>query len=183
MTELLHSPETDYTPSTTQAPMDIDDALLELTPREVAALTTRHLRVLINRAYTIMDTDYPPAGAVDCYDMIVDELDHRAQQATKRGNQSKVKEAFRDNALYRRFELFIGGDLAAYVRYTMLNGHVALIEGIEQPGYRDQGIDATLMRHIVLNTHKRRLSLTPQCPMAFSFLADHPQYQTLTTHR
>ncbi|MCU1631639.1 MAG: hypothetical protein JWM61_291 [Micrococcaceae bacterium] len=61
----------------------------------------------------------------------------------------------------------------------MIGGQLFLIHGVEQPEFRDQGIDATLMRHVVLNAHRRRLSLIPQCPMAFSFLADHPEYQAL----
>ncbi|MHA7287956.1 GNAT family N-acetyltransferase [Arthrobacter sp. MDT3-44] len=209
MTELLHPDptepstalaldESDIITSPTTSPSDSqtsrvraarhapDGAALEgtLTPEGLAALPTRHLRILVNQAYQVMDTDYPPTGAIDRYEMIVDELQHRAQQATKRSIGSstvhKVKETFRDNPLYCRFELFIDGDLAACMKYTMNGGHVILIAGIEHPEFRDQGIDATLMHHIVLNTHKRRLSLIPQCPMAHTFLADNPQYQTLT---
>ncbi|RJT75410.1 hypothetical protein D6T63_17835 [Arthrobacter cheniae] len=153
----------------------------ELTAQDIAALSMRHLRVLVNQAYKLMDTDYPPAAAMDRYDMIVDELEHRAQQtATRILPANPARESFRDNPLYCRFELFVDGSLAAYLKYTMNGGHIVLTDGVEQPEFRDEGMDVTLMRHVVLNAHKRRLSLRPQCPMAFSFLADHPQYQTLT---
>ncbi|MHA7279885.1 GNAT family N-acetyltransferase [Arthrobacter sp. MDT2-2] len=163
-----------------------DSAVLEgtLTPEDLAALPTRHLRVMVNQAYRIMDTDYPPTGAIERYEIIAGELEYRAQLATEGGVQSgtghQVKETFRDNPLYCRFELFLDGDLAACMKYTMNGGQVILIAGMEHPEFRDQGIDATLMRHIVLNTHKRRLSLIPQCPLAHTFFADNPQYQTLT---
>ncbi|MHA7209803.1 GNAT family N-acetyltransferase [Arthrobacter sp. MDT1-65] len=149
-----------------------------LSAEDLQGVPTRHLRILANQAYKLMDTDYPPADAVDGYRMIVDELEGRAQQARRRP-EPQLKETFRDNPLYCRFELFVDGTLAAYLRYTMTAGRVVLTDGVEHPGFRDQGIDVTLMRHVVLNAHKRRLSLVPQCPMAFSFLADHPQYQAL----
>ncbi len=157
------------------APFDDD-----LSAQELAALPTRHLRVLVNQAYKLMDTDYPPAGTVDRYEMIVEELECRVQQAQTRQPVRQLKETFRDNPLYRRFELFIDGELAAYLRYTMNGGQLVLVDSVEQPGFRDQGIDVTLMRNVVLNAHKRRLSVVPQCPAAFSFLADHPQYRVLT---
>lgn len=154
----------------------------DLSSRDLAALSNRQLRVMVNQVFTLMDTDYPPVGAMDRYEMIVEELDHRAQQAVERGSVFQPKETFRDNPLYRRFELFSNGDLAAYMKYRMNGGQVILLDGVEQPAFRDQGIDVTLMRHVVLNAHKRRLSLIPQCPMALSFLADNPHYQLLTTH-
>ncbi|WP_167133563.1 GNAT family N-acetyltransferase [Arthrobacter sedimenti] len=159
-----------------------DSAMVDeaLSPDGLAVLSTRQLRVMVNQAYKLMDTDCPPAGATDCYEMIVDELEYRAQQATERGSVHQLKETFRDNPLYCRFELIIDGTIAAYVKYTMSGAQIVLLDGVEQPGFRDQGIDEILMRHVVLNAHKRRLSLVPQCPMAFSFLADNPQYRTLT---
>jgi predicted GNAT family acetyltransferase len=159
-----------------------DSALLDdgLSPKDLTALSTRQLRVMVNQAYKLMDTDFPPAGALDRYEMIVDELEHRARQAAERGSVDQPKETFRDNPLYCRFELFIDGTLAAYVKYTMVGAQVILLDGVERPEFSGQGIDGTLMRLIVLNAHKRRLGLVPQCPMAFSFLADHPQYQVLT---
>jgi predicted GNAT family acetyltransferase len=164
-----------------------DIALLDddLSSEDLTALSTRQLRVMVNQVYKLMDTDYPPAGATDRYEMLVEELEHRAQQAAERGNGSvhpmhQLKETFRDNPLYCRFELFVDGTLGAYVKYTMNGAQIILTDGVEQPAFRDQGLDATLMRHVMLNAHKRRLGLVPQCPMAFSFLADHPQYQVLT---
>lgn len=153
-----------------------------LSPRDLAALSNRQLRVMVNQAFKLMDTDYPPVGAMDRYEMLIDELDHRVHQAAERGAVSQLKETFRDNPLYCRFELFSDGDLAGYVKYTMDGGQVILLDVVEQPAFRNQGIDSTLMRHVVLNAHKRRLSLVAQCPMALSFLADNPQYQVLTAH-
>jgi predicted GNAT family acetyltransferase len=165
---------------TTVHSQGVDLAVESLSVEDIRGLSTRHLRILANRAYQLLDTDYPATGVIEGYELIVGELDVRAQQATNRGYVPQLRETFRDNPLYGRFELLIDGTLAVYVRYTMKAGRVVLTDGVEHPGVRDQGMDMTLMRHIVLNAHKRRLSLIPQCPMAFSFLADHPQYQALT---
>ncbi|MEC5199743.1 putative GNAT family acetyltransferase [Arthrobacter sp. PL16] len=162
-----------------------DSAALDeaLSADDLEALSTRQLRVMANQAYRLMDTSYPPYGAADRYEMLVEELEYRARQATERGTatqtRNRPREAFRNNALYCRFELFIDGSLAAFLKYTMDGGQVVLLDGAEQPGFRDQGVDAILMRHAVLNIHKRRLNLVPQCPMAFSFLADNPEYRIL----
>ena len=157
-----------------------DLAVESLSADDIRGLSTRHLRILANRAYLLLDKDYPPTGAIECYEMIAGELDIRERQAVDRAPVFQLREAFRDNPLYGRFELLIDGHLAVHVKYTMQGRRIVLTDGVEHPVFRDQGMDMTLMRHIVLNAHKRRLSLIPQCPMAFSFLADHPEYQALT---
>lgn len=153
-----------------------------LTPVELASLSMRRLRILVNQAYRVIDTDYPPYRALDRYQMLVDELERRAAAAESSGVAKTAREKFRDNPLYCRFELFTDGSLAAYMKYTMTGGNLTLVMGTELPGFRDQGADQTLMRNIVLNAHKRRLNLIPRCPMAFAFIADHPQYQQYTGH-
>lgn len=186
MTDLLHHPGNDPAPTPagdTPTPEGIAFLDENLTSRELAALSNRHLRVRVNEVYEVLDIDHPPAGAKNDYALMIDELKLREQQARTGGPAHQLRETFRDNPLYCRFELIIDGDLAAYVKYTLTGGQLVLIDSVEQPGFRDQGLDATLMHHIVLNTHKRRLRLIPQCPMAFSFLANHPQYQLLVSPR
>lgn len=149
--------------------------------QDLTAVPTRQLRIMANQTYRLIDSDYPPAGAVERYQSIVELLEHRARQATERGPALQPRETFRDNLLYRRFELFVDGRLAAYLKYSMNGGQVNLLDGVEQTGFRDQGFDATLMRHVLLNVHKRRLNVMPQCPMALSFLADHPEFRSLAS--
>ncbi|RJT81792.1 hypothetical protein D6T63_03240 [Arthrobacter cheniae] len=171
-------------PVITADPDERDNEVFDegLSAEDIRALPIRRLRVMVNQVFRLMDTSHPPYGVLERYDLLVDELEHRAHQAADRGAAYQAKEAFRNNPLYCRFELFVDGSLAAYVKYEMKGGQLFLINGVEQPEFRDLGIDATLMRHVVLNAHRRRLNLTPQCPMAFSFLADHPEYQALIAH-
>ncbi len=153
-----------------------------LTPADLASLSIRRLRMLVNQAYTLMDTDYPPSRTVDRYEMLADELERRAEATEKRHPVNTTREKFRDNSLSSRFELFIDGHLVAYMQYRMNGGDLTLILGNELPGFRNQGVATTLMRAIVLDAHKRRLNLIPRCPMAYAFLADNPQYQQYTSH-
>ncbi len=210
MTELLHPVHTSPAPTTEPAasgatlpPADLpgghgapesqtarrehDAALLDddRFHEDLAARSTRQLRVLANQAFRLLDTDSPPAGARDQYEAIVDELECRARQAATRGPDVALglRETFRDNALYCRFELIIDGALAAWLKYTMDGARIVLLDGVERPGFRDQGIGATLMRHVVLDAHRRRLSLSPRCPMALAFFADNPQYRILAGRR
>ena len=149
-----------------------------LSNEQLRELSTRELRVMINRVFTALDSTHPPYGSLDLYETLVELIEERAQEAT-RSSDEPVREGFRDNALNRRFELHIDGTLAAYLKYRIMAGRITLIEGAKQPDFCDQGVEATLLRHVFLNTHRRRLSVVPLCPMVFAFLADHPEYQVL----
>ncbi|MBG6218156.1 putative GNAT family acetyltransferase [Arthrobacter sp. CAN_A6] len=142
----------------------------------------RELRVLANQLYRLIDANFPPAGAMECYAAIAEELDLRSGRDKDPASDEHAHDVFRDNPLYCRFELYVDGTLAAYMKYTMRGGQMNLTDGVEQPGFRDRGADMVLMRHVMLNTHKRRLRVVPQCPSAFAFLADNPQYLTLAPH-
>ncbi|MCU1631638.1 MAG: hypothetical protein JWM61_290 [Micrococcaceae bacterium] len=88
---------------------DSEDFDEELSAEDIRALPIKRLRVMVNQVYKLMDTTHPPYGVLDRYDVLVDELEHRAHQAAERGAAYQAKEAFRNNPLYCRFELFIDG--------------------------------------------------------------------------
>ncbi|WP_049822537.1 GNAT family N-acetyltransferase [Arthrobacter sp. H41] len=149
---------------------------------DFSSASTRELRVMANQLYRLIDADFPPAEATERYEAIAEELDLRSRRTAEPETPGRAQEVFRDSPLYCRFELYVDGSLAAYMKYTMRSGQMNLTDGVEQPGFRDRGVDMVLMRHIMLNTHKRRLRVVPQCPSAFAFLADNPQYLTLAPH-
>ena len=194
MTDLLHTasptPSTELIPepTLTHDVADITSASSWLTflsddyglrDERLRELSTRQLRIMMNRVFKVIDSPHPPYGSLDLYETLADLIEERAQEAIHHSIDVPVRESFYDNALYRRFELHIDGTLAVYVKYRMTGGRIALIESVLQPEFRDEGIEATLLRHVFLNTHKRRLSVMPQCPVVFAFLADHPEYRVL----
>lgn len=166
----------DYRPLPTRLPQGSSGA--DRPSTENITASTRQSLIMVNPEHSRMDTNYPLASTTSPSTKLVHDSNHR--YAVKRDPASPSKETFHDNPLHGRFELFIDGKLAAFMKYKMNGGQLILLGGTEQPAFRDQGTDTTLMRHVVLNAHRRRVSLLPQCPMALTFLADHPQYRFLT---
>lgn len=82
--------DTDQLTAWVAAEQDRDDAPTDeqLTPADIAALSTRRLRILLNQAYALMDADHPPYGAHDRYQMLIDELERRVEAAVGRAPAS-----------------------------------------------------------------------------------------------
>lgn len=148
----------------------------------VADLPTRQVRILINQTYRLLDSDHPPAGTAQQYALLAEELEARAERAA-RPMPGRAREAFRDAPLYRRFELIIDGTVAAYLRYDLVGGRLFLLDAVVKAGHYTEGIDRTLMHHVLLNAHKRRLRVIPRSVVARRFLAENPRYQALTSFR
>jgi predicted GNAT family acetyltransferase len=105
------------------------------------------------------------------------ETDVAADPAANRISQ------FRDNALFSRFELYRDGALAGYVQYEMRGGQVFLLHAVVDPRFRREGLEPVLLRAVLLDAHRRRLAVMPQCPEAQQFLTDHPQFLPLIPAR
>ncbi len=146
-------------------------------------IPTRQLRVMCNKTFKAMDNDFPPADATDQYAALVEEIRARETQVQTpgegRGNDENL--AFRDDPMARRFELFVDGILAGYVKYQMHGGQVILLETVITADFssHDCGIEETLIRRIFLNAHQRRLAMRAHCGRVRSFLAEYPQYRSL----
>ncbi|PPB47720.1 hypothetical protein CI784_00550 [Arthrobacter agilis] len=156
-------------------------------PPDLAAVSTRDLRLLCNRVYQRLDTAYPGAESREQYHAIVGELEHREAEAEHRGAPESVRETFRDtfrdNALFSRFELFRNGVMAGYVQYDLRGGQVLLLHAVIDPKFRRMGLELHLMQAVLLNAHRRRLAVMPYCPEAQDFLAAHPRYLALLPTR
>jgi hypothetical protein len=155
---------------------------------ELHTLPTRQLRLLCNRTFTAMDTDVPPADTMAQYAALIEEIDDREtlarHQEPQRGEGRGRKApgaVFRDNPMARRFELFIDGSLAGYVKYRMHGGQVTLLETVIAPLFSapDEGIEEILISRAFLNAHQRRLAIKTRCGRVHAFLAEYPQYRYL----
>jgi predicted GNAT family acetyltransferase len=153
-----------------------DDAME--VPFDLSEETNRDLRRWSNALYKVIDSDFPPYGAIDDYDRVTAELEQRTAKHAQ-ASPSMVREKFRDNALSRRFELFRNGSLAGYVSYTMRAGALRLHRTVITGDFESMGIEGVLMRNVILVAHKRRLAAIPYCPVAQSFLRENPQYRQL----
>lgn len=153
---------------------------------EIHALPTRQLRLLCNKTFKAMDTDLPPAEAFDQYAALIEEIKERekAEENSSEGGKRYRREervAFRDNAIAQRYELFVDGDVAGYVKYQMHGGQVVLLETVitTEFSFPESGIEETLLRRTFLNAHQRRLAMRTRCSRAHTFLTEYPQYRSL----
>ncbi len=137
------------------------------------------LRVMANRMFRLLDADTPPAEAHERYTAITQEIEARMRQRPASGDEARDRAVFKDSAFTSRFELYLDGCLAMYLRYSIANGQVTLRALVEKPGFTGRGLHRVLLRHALLNAHRRRLSVIPACPAVDSFLEQHPQYRTL----
>lgn len=148
-------------------------------PHDLSSVTTRELRILCNQLYRVLDTDFPPFGAQEDYEAVVEMLADREARAAEHSETEQLREKFRDNAVSSRFELFHDGTIVGYVKYDMRAGRIRLLETVVGPAYQRAGLEPVLVREALLNIHRRRLAPVPYCPHAQAFLAENPQFRAL----
>ncbi len=148
-------------------------------PSDLSAASTRELRILCNRLYRVLDSDFPPFGAREDYAEVLEVLEERAARALLRPEADGLRETFRDNPAGSRFELFVDGTLVGYLRYQLRAGRILLLETVAGPAHRDTGLEAVLAKAALLSAHRRRLAPVPYCRYVQSFLAENSQYRAL----
>ncbi|AUZ87877.1 hypothetical protein CVO76_09725 [Arthrobacter agilis] len=148
-------------------------------PHDLSTVSTRELRILCNQLYRVLDSDYPPFGAQEDYEAVVEALTDRVARAAERTESQKLREKFRDNPVSSRFELFHDGTMVGYVKYDMRAGRIRLLETVVGPAYRQAGLEPVLVRQALLEAHRRRLAPIPYCRHAQTFLAENPQFRAL----
>ncbi|BBE24232.1 hypothetical protein MN0502_31150 [Arthrobacter sp. MN05-02] len=138
---------------------------------------------MCNSAFKELDVDYPAWGAVDRYRILVAASEERAASAAGRGPHEAVpavaREAFRDNTVVSRFELFLDGRLAGYAKYTLVAGLLTVDLLFVPTAFRGLGFEDTILRLVSLSAHKRRLALVLRCREAPVFVRDNPSYAAL----
>jgi predicted GNAT family acetyltransferase len=112
-------------------------------------------------------------------DRVTVELERREEQERERCAVSVRRHSFRDNTLGRRFELFDDGSLAGYVSYSMRSGPLRLHRTVVAAALKGAGLQDVLIRNVLPDAHKRRLSAMPYCAQVQAFLADNPEYRVL----
>ena len=143
---------------------------------DLKAVPPAELRILANRMFRLLDTDGPPPQAAERYAALVEEIEDRSRRIATR---TASREVFTDSGFNSRFELYSDGHLAAYLRYSMLDGRLTLRALVEKAGFEGRGLGRVLIRGAMLNAHRRRLSVVPGCASAQAFLEQNPQYRTL----
>ncbi|THJ68532.1 N-acetyltransferase [Arthrobacter echini] len=145
---------------------------------DLTAMSLADLRIMATRMFRLLDTDDPPIKAHERYLAAVEEIEARVRREPE-VDDGRDRTVFKDSAFTSRFELYLDGYLTTYLRYLIVGGQLTLRSLVEKPGFEDKGFDRLLVRHALLNAHRRRLSVVAACPEAQTFLEQNPQYRTL----
>lgn len=152
-------------------------------PEDLSSVTTRYLRVLSNRLFKELDTDFPQYGTQEDFAQVVEELSRRESLATGREREDALQTSFRDNSLRSRFELFRDGIIVASLTYTLRAGQLTLRNTVVVEDYLWQGMESEIVRRVLLNAHRRRLAVVPYCAHAQAFLNANPRFRRLVSTR
>jgi predicted GNAT family acetyltransferase len=163
----------------TDDPGDGQDAAQPI-PVDLSTISTRQLRALSNALYRDLNTTAPPFETYAHYQDVSEELKIRETQVAQHIGAGR-KTSFRDNPLRSRFELFSDGDLVGTITYTLRAGHLTLQETLVTEDTYQAELAADLIRRALLNAHRRRLAISPYCPLTQQFLHDHPPFRSLVS--
>jgi uncharacterized protein len=79
-----------------------------------------------------------------------------------------------------RFEIWVGDDLAGFLKYRALEGPLHAFDHTEvEPRYEGHGLAGRLVTEALDAARERGWSLLPYCPYVRSYLARHREYVDL----
>lgn len=89
-----------------------------------------------------------------------------------------MSEHVKDNPAESRFELSVGGHLAA-AYYRREPGVIVFTHTEVPPALGGQGIGSKLVRGALESVRKQGLRVVPQCPFVNAFMGKHPEFNDL----
>jgi hypothetical protein len=88
---------------------------------------------------------------------------------------------FSDNPEKHRFELRVGGELAAFSEYNVLKTGLLFTHTEVLPTFEGRGIGSAMAQHALDEVRRRSQLAIPVCPFIAAFLRKHPDYQDLVS--
>lgn len=88
---------------------------------------------------------------------------------------------FSDNEEKHRFELRVGGELAAFSEYNVLKNGLLFTHTEVDPAFEGRGIGSAMARSALDEVRRRSTLAIPVCPFIAAFLRKHPDYQDLVS--
>jgi uncharacterized protein len=79
----------------------------------------------------------------------------------------------------QRYELALGGTIAAFVNYRPRGGNVELVHTEVLPQYEGRGLGQQLARFALEDVRERGVKAVPTCSYIAKYIQRHPQYQDL----
>jgi uncharacterized protein len=85
-----------------------------------------------------------------------------------------------DHEAAHRFEIWVGDDLAGFLKYRAAEGPLHAFDHTEvEPRYEGHGLAARLVTEALDAARERGWTLLPYCPYVREFLGKHPEYADL----
>lgn len=79
----------------------------------------------------------------------------------------------------QRYELEVGGALAAFADYRPGAGHADFVHTEVLPQFEGKGLGSKLARYALDDTRRQSLKVVATCPFIAKFVQGHPEYQDL----
>ena len=88
--------------------------------------------------------------------------------------------AVRDHEAAHRFEIWVGDDLAGFLKYRAADGSLHAFDHTEvEPRYEGQGLAGRLVTEALDVARERGWAILPYCPYVREFLGKHHEYADL----
>jgi predicted GNAT family acetyltransferase len=90
-----------------------------------------------------------------------------------------------DNPASHRYELSVGGQVAAYAEYNVLKDALLFTHTEVLPQHEGQGLGSQLARYALDDVRGRGLAVIPVCQFIAGYIHRHPEYVDLVapSHR
>jgi uncharacterized protein len=89
--------------------------------------------------------------------------------------------AIADNPVAHRYELRVGGVVAAYSEYNLLNDAVMFTHTEVLPQYEGQGLGSKLAKFALADVRERHLHAIPVCQFIAGYIRRHVELRDLVT--
>ncbi|HEY6318596.1 MAG TPA: GNAT family N-acetyltransferase [Acidimicrobiia bacterium] len=84
-----------------------------------------------------------------------------------------------DNQAERRYEAWVGDDLAGFLTYRLGPGRIVLVHTETEDGWHGHGVGGRLAASALDDARGRGLRVTPLCPFVADYISRHPEYDDL----
>ena len=85
----------------------------------------------------------------------------------------------RDNPEQRRYELYVGSELAGVADYHTQPGLVTVMHTEVDPSFEGRGLGSQFVAAVLDDIRRQEAKVLPVCPFVRAFLQRHPEYADL----
>jgi uncharacterized protein len=84
-----------------------------------------------------------------------------------------------DNPSELRYEIYVGDELAGYIRYRLEPGTVVLVHTDVEPKWENSWVGRALVREVLEDIRARDLFAAPLCPFILDYIGRNDEFRPL----